>query len=97
MEKNCFFYTWLHYLSIYSNSIEEGKSVKEIINAESEILHDETQKILAEIQPMLVAYDDLPVIMSGDFNSGSHLDWINRIKEIHILVIPYILRLYHFG
>jgi endonuclease/exonuclease/phosphatase family metal-dependent hydrolase len=78
-----FLNTWLHYLPDYSNSLLEGKSVKEIISAEAETRHAEIKKILYEITPLLNNAKDVPIIMSGDFNSGSHLDWIGRTKDIH--------------
>ena len=78
-----FLNTWLHYLPDYSNSIQEGKTVKQLINAESETRHNEIKQIISEIEPLLDAIDDVPIIMSGDFNSGSHLDWTYRTKEIH--------------
>jgi len=78
-----FLNTWLHYLPDYSNSIKEGKTVKQLINEESETRHSEIIEILSEIVPLINAVDDVPIIMSGDFNSGSHLDWTNRTKEIH--------------
>ncbi len=82
-EELVFLNTWLHYLPDYSNSMKEGKSAKQIINAESETRHSEIKEILSEIVPLLKTADNVPVIMSGDFNSGSHLDWTNRTKEIH--------------
>lgn len=78
-----FLNTWLHYLPDYSNSLMEGKSVKQIIDAEAETRHGEIIEILNEIKLILNNAGDVPVIMSGDFNSGSHLDWTKRTKDIH--------------
>jgi endonuclease/exonuclease/phosphatase family metal-dependent hydrolase len=78
-----FFNTWLHYLPDYSKSIEEGKSVKELIKAEGETRHAEIQAILKETAPWISNTENIPVIMSGDFNSGSHLDWTEKTKDIH--------------
>jgi endonuclease/exonuclease/phosphatase family metal-dependent hydrolase len=78
-----FFNTWLHYLPDYSKSISEGKSVKELINAEGETRHAEIQSILQEISPWINNSGKIPIIMSGDFNSGSHLDWTEKTKDIH--------------
>ena len=33
--------------------------------------------------PAFVNADQTPIVMSGDFNSGSHLDWIEKAKDIH--------------
>jgi endonuclease/exonuclease/phosphatase (EEP) superfamily protein YafD len=44
---------------------------------------------LQEISSILNSIDslekslNLPIIVGGDFNSGSHLDWIERTKEAH--------------
>lgn len=78
-----FLNTWLHYLPSVYKSIEEGKSAEEIIKAEGETRHDEIQKILKEVKLLLDDADSKPIVMSGDFNSGSHLDWIEEAKDIH--------------
>ncbi|MFW6389458.1 MAG: endonuclease/exonuclease/phosphatase family protein [Marinilabiliaceae bacterium] len=43
----------------------------------------ETNFILSEIRPFIENADNVPVILAGDFNSGSHLDWTERNKERH--------------
>lgn len=75
--------TWLHYLPSVYKSIEDGKSVEYIIAEEGKTRHDEVQQILKEIKPWLDKSGETPVVMSGDFNSGSHLDWIEDTKKIH--------------
>ncbi|WP_339709195.1 LamG-like jellyroll fold domain-containing protein [uncultured Kriegella sp.] len=79
-----FFDTWLHYLPDYSVSIiKENKSAKELIADESATRHSEIKQILKEIKPFLKNDKTAPVIMVGDFNMGSHLDWVERTKSIH--------------
>jgi len=79
-----FFDTWLHYLPNYSNSIiKDGKTNEELIEAEGKTRHAEIKAILKEIKPWLKDADNTPVIMSGDFNIGSHLDWTDATKGIH--------------
>ncbi|MFO7999786.1 MAG: LamG-like jellyroll fold domain-containing protein [Marinilabilia sp.] len=41
----------------------------------------EANFLLSEIRPLLENSNNVPVIMAGDFNSGSHLDWTERNKE----------------
>ncbi|MGM0376319.1 MAG: endonuclease/exonuclease/phosphatase family protein [Bacteroidota bacterium] len=41
----------------------------------------ETNFILSEIRPFIENANNVPVILAGDFNSGSHLDWTERNKE----------------
>lgn len=75
--------TWLHYLPSVYKSIEEKQSAHDIIKNEGETRHGEIKQILKEISPWLKNADQIPVVMSGDFNSGSHLDWVERTKDIH--------------
>ncbi len=39
--------------------------------------------IISELRPFLFNAQQTPVILAGDFNSGSHLDWTERNKEKH--------------
>lgn len=76
--------TWLHYLPNYLKAAKEGKmSAEELVAAEGETRHAEIKQILAEIRPLLKEVGTRPVIMSGDFNSGSHLDWTPATKDLH--------------
>jgi hypothetical protein len=46
--------------------------------------------ILKDIQPYMQSMDSVPVIVAGDFNSGSHLDWTEHTRQIHKgYVIPW--------
>ncbi|EAR00979.1 endonuclease/exonuclease/phosphatase family protein [Maribacter sp. HTCC2170] len=79
-----FLNTWLHYLPDYSKNVIEGAiSAEDLINAEKETRQSEVESILKEIKPLHSKSGSNPVIMLGDFNSGSHLDWIESTKGIH--------------
>lgn len=79
-----FFDTWLHYKPVYSaNVVKKNFSSKDLIAAESATRHSEIKEILGEIAPFLVRTEDTPVIMVGDFNVGSHLDWTKETSSIH--------------
>ena len=78
-----FLNTWLHYLPSTYKSISEGKPVEYIVSEEGKTRHKEVQSILGEIKPILAGAEDVPIVMSGDFNCGSHLDWIEETKDIH--------------
>ncbi|WP_165614857.1 LamG-like jellyroll fold domain-containing protein [Flagellimonas flava] len=79
-----FFDTWLHYLPDYGQEVIEGKkSPKQLIADEGKTRHAEVKSILMEIAPYLKKSNEVPIIMSGDFNVGSHLDWIEETKGIH--------------
>ena len=76
--------TWLHYLPDYSTHVLEGKvTPDDLIKAEHETRYAEVKQILKEIQPILKTSNTRPVIMLGDFNVGSHLDWIGDTQKIH--------------
>lgn len=76
--------TWLDYRPNYWKKVwDESASIKELIDGEKKTRHKEVVAILKEIKPVLKRSTDVPVIMLGDFNSGSHLDWTERTKEVH--------------
>lgn len=76
--------TWLHYLPDYLKSVNEGKlSSEELITAEGETRFAEISSILKEMKPHLKQDKYVGILMSGDFNSGSHLDWIPLTQNIH--------------
>ena len=72
---------WLHYLPDYFQDIKT-------MSPESLIQGEGTSR-LQEITAIMNSVDSLekslnyPIIIGGDFNSGSHLDWIERTKEFH--------------
>jgi endonuclease/exonuclease/phosphatase family metal-dependent hydrolase len=43
----------------------------------------ETTFILSEMRPFLLNAQQTPVVLAGDFNSGSHLDWTEQNKKRH--------------
>ncbi len=76
------FNIWLHYLPDYfSNS--RVQSPAELILAEDSTRFREIKTILNEMTPFLEKVDQIPVIIGGDFNSGSHLDWIKSTRHLH--------------
>ena len=72
---------WLHYLP---NFFEDIKT----LSPDSLIIGEGTTR-LKEITAILKNVDslkqhmNLPVILGGDFNSGSHLDWVESTAESH--------------
>lgn len=76
--------TWLHYLPDYRSRVTKGETTSDkLVEAEKETRHSEIKSILKEIQPIISNYNNAPIIMLGDFNCGSHLDWIEETKNIH--------------
>ena len=72
---------WLHYLPDFFEDIKT-------LSPDSLIIQEGTSR-LKEITAILKNVDslkqhmNLPVILGGDFNSGSHLDWVISTAESH--------------
>jgi exonuclease III len=72
---------WLHYLPDFFNDIK--------LYAPDSLIAGEGATRLREITAILNAVDrlseltGLPVIMGGDFNSASHLDWVESTRHKH--------------
>jgi len=76
--------TWLHYLPDYASNItKKSKTASQHIKAEGKTRHSEVKSILKEIKPIIANSKNVPVIMMGDFNCGSHLDWTEATQQIH--------------
>lgn len=77
-----FFDTWLHYLP--------DTRLAPLVTSEKEIIvwetagtrDDEIATILKTIVPFLKNSANTPVIMGGDFNSHSHIDWTPETKNL---------------
>ena len=75
------FDTWLHYLPD-ATVVPTEKSADEIIAWENEgTRDDELKRILSVLKPFMAEADSIPLIMGGDFNCHSHLDWTEATKE----------------
>ena len=72
---------WLHYLPDFFQDIKHYSP--------DSLIAGEKKTRLTEISSILVSIDSLgeslqmPVIIGGDFNSGSHLDWVESTKHMH--------------
>ena len=76
------FNTWLHYLPDASLVPVDMPEV-DIIAWENEgSRDDEIRKIISVLQPFIKESDSIPIIIGGDFNSHSHLDWNEKGKSI---------------
>lgn len=77
------FDTWLHYLP--DMRIEPVHlSEKEILAWDDDGTRDEeVRAILSTIKPFIDEADSIPVIMGGDFNGHSHLDWTEATKDLY--------------
>ena len=50
---------------------------------ESGTRDDEIRKILSVLTPFMAQTDSIPIIMGGDFNIHSHLDWTEATKTLY--------------
>lgn len=76
------FNIWLHYLPDLFNDIKT-KSPQELIAGEEPTRHSEIKAIIKEIAEISKKHPGVPVIIGGDFNSASHLDWVESTKDSH--------------
>lgn len=77
------FDTWLHYLPDMRLAPTD-KTEAEILAWETAgTRDDEIRKILSVLQPVLAEADSIPVIMGGDFNVHSHLDWTEAARGMY--------------
>ena len=75
------FDTWLHYLPD-ATVVPTEKSAKEILAWENTGTRDEELgRIFSVLKPFMAEADSIPLIMGGDFNDHSHLDWTEATKE----------------
>lgn len=77
------FDTWLHYLPDM-RLVPTDKSEEEILAWEMEGTRDEEiHRILTVLRPLLAETDSIPIIMGGDFNVHSHLDWTEATRNLY--------------
>lgn len=78
------FDTWLHYLP--DMRLEPlHLSETEILAWDDEGTRDEEiRAILTTIQSFLDQTDSIPIIIGGDFNGHSHLDWTEATKDLYL-------------
>lgn len=72
---------WLDYLPSTDEQVRTGVSVEEMIKQEGPTRLRELKCILNDMKPFL-DQKDTPLFVSGDFNSGSHLDWTEKAKSL---------------
>ena len=77
------FDTWLHYLPD-ATLVPTHLTEEEILAWENDGTRDEElQRIFSVLKPFLAESDSIPVIMGGDFNTHSHLDWTEATKNLY--------------
>lgn len=81
--KLAFFDIWLDWKPDVCKLIEGEEIAKNMVEEESKTRLVELNNILKEMKPYIDNADEIPVMMVGDFNSGSHLDYTNESKGLH--------------
>lgn len=76
------FDTWLHYLPDIRLAPLEKTEAEILAWDDAGTRDEEIRTILSVLQPFLLEADSIPVILGGDFNSHSHLDWTVETKDM---------------
>ena len=77
------FDTWLHYLPDARLVPTDQKEEDILAWDDAGTRDEEIRKILSVLKPMMAETDSIPIIMGGDFNSHSHLDWTEATKDMY--------------
>jgi exonuclease III len=90
-QKIRFFSNWFHYLPWENEPEKMGKTVEELLVWErTGSKYEMIQKVLPYIKKYASETDSIPMILGGDLNTPSHLDWDVKTKEKHNnLVVPW--------
>lgn len=65
----------------------EGWTLNEVLALEHELRMPAIEPQLAALPPIAAA--GIPVILTGDFNSPSHLDWTSAVSAVRPVEVPY--------
>jgi endonuclease/exonuclease/phosphatase family metal-dependent hydrolase len=86
-----FFSNWFHYLPWENEPEKIGKTAEELLVWErSGMKYEMIQKVLPYIKKYIAETDSIPMILGGDLNTPSHLDWGMSTKKMHNnLVVPW--------
>ncbi|MDQ8734497.1 LamG-like jellyroll fold domain-containing protein [Paenibacillus sp. LHD-38] len=78
------FSIWLHYLADYWGELyrESGRSLEQLLEGERGRMK-ELAEIMRALEPLAARSEQEPLLLCGDFNSGSHVDWIEATRQMH--------------
>lgn len=77
------FDTWLHYLPDMRLTPTDKTEAEILAWDDAGTRDEEVRKIVSLLTPFLQETDSIPVIIGGDFNSHSHLDWTEATKNMY--------------
>ncbi|MDA7936360.1 endonuclease/exonuclease/phosphatase family protein [bacterium] len=66
---------WINHLPSVQKQLQAGASAEQLRNEDAKTRGKEIQTILTQLLPHLAKTPTTPILVGGDFNSGSHLDW----------------------
>ncbi len=76
--------TWLNYLPGFNDEMRlESLPADEIYENEGETRYAEIREIMNELQTFMRKNKNIPIILAGDFNSPSHLDFTKKLADRH--------------
>ena len=74
---------WIHYLPDFCNDVRQPQAnAEDLIAAEEPTRGSEIRGILKALAPRRVD-TSRPIVIAGDFNCPSHLDWIPETRALH--------------
>ncbi len=85
------FSNWFHYEPWVDAPEHLGKTVEDLLIWEKTgKKYQMLQKVLPSLKKYAAAADSIPLIIGGDFNTPSHLDWGHETKSMHNdLIVPW--------
>lgn len=86
-----FFSNWFHYDPWEDAPEQLGMSAEELLSWEQTgKKYEMLQKVLPYFEKFTPETDSFPMILGGDMNTPSHLDWGEKTQEIHQgLIVPW--------
>lgn len=77
------FSLWINHLPKVTDYVFSKLSAEKYMKEEENTRGKEIKEILKTMQPFLAQRDSIPVVIGGDFNSPSHLDWSELALNLH--------------
>lgn len=78
-----FFDVWLDYLPDICRLMDRHTEIKEFLQEDEKTRVKDVRGILGDMTGYTARASQVPVIVAGDFNCGSHRDWTEKTRDIH--------------
>jgi endonuclease/exonuclease/phosphatase family metal-dependent hydrolase len=84
------FTLWLDHLPYYRDGLDASVGARALVDGERETRQRQIGEILRLMLPSVAAAGETPLVVAGDFNSPSHLDWTENTASRHFgMVVPW--------